>query len=53
MLLKTQQSFRRKKHNVFTEEVNKIALSSNGDKKIQTIDSIESIIYILIVFDEH
>ena len=30
------------KHNVFTEETNKIALSSNDDKRMQSIDSIET-----------
>ena len=29
------------KNNIFTEEVNKIALSSNDDKKMQSIHSIE------------
>ena len=28
-------------HNVFTDEINKIALSSNDDTRIQSIDSIE------------
>ena len=28
-------------HNVFTEEVNNIALSNHDDKRIQSIDSIE------------
>ena len=30
---------------VFTEEINKIALSSNDDKIIQSIDSIETYAY--------
>ena len=30
------------RHNVFTEEINKIALSSNDDKRIQSNDSIEA-----------
>ena len=34
MLLKTQQKFKSERHNVFTEEVNKIALSSNEDKRM-------------------
>ena len=31
LILKTQQRFRSEKHNVSTEEINKIALSSNGN----------------------
>ena len=30
---------------VFTEEINKITLSSNDDKRIQSIDSIETCAY--------
>ena len=37
LILKTQQRF-----NVFTEGINKIALSSNDDKRIQSFDSIET-----------
>ena len=33
LILKTQQRFRSEKYNVFTKEINKIALSSNDDKK--------------------
>ena len=33
-MLKTQQRFKSEKHNVFTEKINKIALSSNDDKRI-------------------
>ena len=43
--LKSQERFRSKVHNVFTEEVNKIARSTNDDKRIQSIDSIESYAY--------
>ena len=32
---KKQQRFHCKRHNVFTEEINKIALSSNDDKRMQ------------------
>ena len=32
-MLKIQQMFKSEKHNVFTEEIDKIALSSNDDKK--------------------
>ena len=40
LILKTQQRFRskKKKKKVFTEEVNKIALSVNDDKRIQSIN---------------
>ena len=40
LILKSQQRFRSKKHNVFTEEFNKIALSANNDNRTQSIDSI-------------
>ena len=40
IILKTQQRFKSKRHNVFNEEIYKIALSSNVDKRIQSIDSI-------------
>ena len=33
-ILKSQQRFRSEKYNVFTEEVNKITLSTNNDKRI-------------------
>ena len=33
-------------HSAFTEEINKIALSSNDDKRIQSIASIETCIWI-------
>ena len=39
---KTQQRFKSERHNVFTEEINKIALSSNDDKSLQSIDLIET-----------
>ena len=42
LVLKTQQKFRSEKHNVFNEEISKIALSSNYDKRIQSIDSIQT-----------
>ena len=42
VILKTQQRFKSEWHNVFTEETNKIALSSDNDKRIQSIDSIET-----------
>ena len=45
-MLKTQQRFKSEKYNAFTEEINKIALISNDDKRIQSIDSIELILKI-------
>ena len=40
--LKLQQRFKSKAHNVYTEEINKIALSSNDDKRLKTFDRIAS-----------
>ena len=45
LILKSHERFRRQKHDVFTAEVNNIALSSNNDKRIQSIDSIELCAY--------
>ena len=36
IILRSQQRFKSDHHRVYTEEVNKIALSSNDDKRIQT-----------------
>ena len=38
--IKSQQKFRSDHHKVYTEEVNKIALSSNDDTRIQTFDKV-------------
>ena len=40
IILRSQQRFRSDHHRVYTEEVNKIALSSNDDKRIQTFDKV-------------
>ena len=45
LILKTQQRLKKESHNVFTEEINKIALSSNDDKRMKSIDSIETFSY--------
>ena len=37
-ILKSQQRFKSDYHNVYTEQINKIALSSNDDKRLQTFD---------------
>ena len=42
LILKTQQRFWSEEHHVLTEEINKITLSSNDDKRMQSIDSIET-----------
>ena len=42
MILQTQQIFESESHNVFTEEVDMFALNSNDDKRMQSIDSIET-----------
>ena len=39
-IMKSQQRFRSDHHRVYTEEVNKIALNSNDDKRLQTFDGI-------------
>ena len=43
-ILKTWQRFKSEGH-IFTEEINKIALSSNDDKRMQSIDLIEAYAY--------
>ena len=40
IMLKSQQSFKNERHDVYTEEINKIALSSNDNKRLQTFDRI-------------
>ena len=45
IILKSQQRFKSEAHNVYTEEINKIALSSNDDKRLQTFDGITSYPY--------
>ena len=37
VVLKSQQRFKSEKHDVYTEEVNKIALSNNDDKRLQIL----------------
>ena len=40
IILKSQQAFRSDHHDVYTVEINKIALSTNDDKRLQTFDKI-------------
>ena len=44
-ILKIHQRFKSEKHSVFTEEINNIALSSNDEKRMQSIDSTETYAY--------
>ena len=45
VILKSQQRFISKKHEVYTENINKIALSNNDDKRIVSSDKITSYLY--------
>ena len=40
IVVKSQQRFRSDHHSIYTEEINKIALSSNDDKRMQTFDKV-------------
>ena len=44
LILKNKQRFKRKRH-VFTEEIETIALSSNDDKGMQSIDLLKRYAY--------
>ena len=43
IILKSQQRFKSDYHNIYTEQINKIVLSSNDDKRLQIFD--ETITY--------
>ena len=43
--MRSQQQFRSDHHKVYTEEVNKIALNSNDDKRIQKFDKVTTYPY--------
>ena len=45
IISKSQQRFRSDHHNVYTKEVNKIALSSNDEKILQTFDKVTTYPY--------
>ena len=45
LILKSQQRFISKKHDVFTENINKIALSTNDDKRIVSSNKVSSYPY--------
>ena len=42
LALKTQKRFISERHNIFIDEINKIALSSNHDQRMQSINSTET-----------
>ena len=44
-ILKSQQKFKSDYYNVYTERINKIVLSSNDDKRLQTFDKITTYPY--------
>ena len=48
---RSQERFKRYNHDVYTEEVNNIALSSNDDKRLQTFDGITTYPYGTHVFE--
>ena len=45
VILKLQERLKSDHHNVYTEEVNKIALSNNDDKRLQTFNKITTYPY--------
>ena len=44
-ILKIKQRFKSERHNIFTEDISKIALSLNDNKRMQPIHSIETYAY--------
>ena len=44
-ILRSQLRFKSDGHNVYTEEINKIAIRNNDDKKLQTLDGISTYQY--------
>ena len=45
LMLKSQQRFKSENHDMYIENINKLALSSNGDKRIVALDRIMSYPY--------
>ena len=45
IILKSQERFKSDHHKVYTEQINKIARSSNDDKRLQTFDKITTYPY--------
>ena len=45
IILQSQQRFKSDRHNLYNEQINKIELSSNDDKRLQTFDKITTYPY--------
>ena len=45
IILQSQQRFKSDHDNVYTEQINKIVLSSNDDNRLQTFDKITTYLY--------
>ena len=45
IVLKSKQKFKNERHDAYSEEINKIALCSNDDKRLQLFDRITSYPY--------
>ena len=45
LILKTRQRFKSERYNILTVLINKSALSTNDDKRMQSIDSTETCIW--------
>ena len=45
IMLKSQQTFKSDHHNLYTKETNKIVISSNDDKRLQTFDRLATYTY--------
>ena len=45
IILRSQFRFKSDHHNVYTEEINKVAISSNDDRRIQAFDGVTTYAY--------
>ena len=49
-ILRSQQRFKSDHHNVYTEELNKVAISCDDDKRLQTFDKVTTYPYVTNAF---